>query len=79
MAAMQMVSKWEVPEHPEIEWALRTGYPSWMQEKGSEPTAAGGGGRKASEWQRSKFCERIANGKFRAPQQGKEDEQKGCG
>ena len=28
-----MVSKWEVPEHPEIDWALRTGYPSWMQEK----------------------------------------------
>lgn len=21
-----------IPEHPEIEWALRTGYPSWMQE-----------------------------------------------
>lgn len=20
-------------EHPEIEWALRTGYPSWMQER----------------------------------------------
>ena len=20
-------------EHPEIEWVLRTGYPSWMQEK----------------------------------------------
>ena len=27
------VSKWEVPEHPEIEWVLLTGYPSWMQEK----------------------------------------------
>ena len=23
-------------EHPEIGWALRTGYPSWMQE-GEEP------------------------------------------
>ena len=21
-----------IPEHPEIELALRTGYPSWMQE-----------------------------------------------
>jgi hypothetical protein len=31
-----MVSKWEVPEHPDIEWALRTGYPSWMQEKGEK-------------------------------------------
>lgn len=20
------------PDHPEIEWCLRTGYPSWMQE-----------------------------------------------
>ena len=24
------------PEHPEIEWCLRTGYPSWEQE-GEEP------------------------------------------
>lgn len=23
---------WGCPDHPEIEWALRTGYPSWMQE-----------------------------------------------
>ena len=23
----------ELPDHPEIEWALRTGYPSWMQPK----------------------------------------------
>ena len=36
MAATQMVSKWEVPEHPEIEWALRTGYPSWMQGREGE-------------------------------------------
>ena len=21
-----------IPDHPEIEWALRTGYPSWLQE-----------------------------------------------
>lgn len=21
-----------IPEHPEIEWALNTGYPSWAQE-----------------------------------------------
>lgn len=21
-----------MPEHPEIEWALRTGYPSWAQD-----------------------------------------------
>ena len=27
------MGKWEVPEHPEIEWVLRTGYPSWLQEK----------------------------------------------
>ena len=25
--------------------------------------------REQSEWQRSKFCERIANKEFRAPQQ----------
>ena len=37
---------------------------------GSDPTAAGGGGREGSEWQRSKFRERIANRKFRVPQQG---------
>lgn len=23
----------ELLEHPEIGWALRTGYPSWMQER----------------------------------------------
>lgn len=23
----------DLPDHPEIEWALRTGYPSWMQER----------------------------------------------
>ena len=23
-----------MPEHPEIEWIERTGYPSWMQEDG---------------------------------------------
>lgn len=23
-------------EHPDIEWALRTGYPSWMQETEEE-------------------------------------------
>ena len=22
-----------ISDHPEIEWALRTGYPSWMQPK----------------------------------------------
>ena len=21
----------QLPDHPDIEWALRTGYPSWMQ------------------------------------------------
>ena len=26
----------KLPDHPEIEWALRTGYPSWQQE-GEEP------------------------------------------
>lgn len=30
------MGKWEVPEHPEIDWVLRTGYPSWMQEAGKE-------------------------------------------
>ena len=54
MASTQMVRKWEVPEHPEIEWALRTGYPSWMQEKGSDASAASGGRSELSEWQRSK-------------------------
>lgn len=23
----------QLPDHPDIEWALRTGYPSWMQPK----------------------------------------------
>ena len=23
----------QLPDHPDIEWALRTGYPSWMQER----------------------------------------------
>lgn len=27
------MGKWEVPEHPEVDWVLRTGYPSWMQER----------------------------------------------
>jgi len=31
--------RFEVPEHPEIAWALRTGYPSWAQEKGGEADA----------------------------------------
>lgn len=22
---------YQLPDHPEIEWALRTGYPSWQQ------------------------------------------------
>ncbi len=26
----------QLPDHPEIEWALRTGYPSWMQERDHE-------------------------------------------
>ena len=24
-----------MPEHPEIQWIERTGYPSWMQEDGA--------------------------------------------
>ena len=28
-----MRSMMEIPEHPEIAWALRTGYPSWLQER----------------------------------------------
>lgn len=27
---------WGFPDHPEITWIERTGYPSWMQE-GEEP------------------------------------------
>ena len=27
---------WGCPDHPEITWIERTGYPSWMQE-GDEP------------------------------------------
>lgn len=23
----------QLPDHPDIEWTLRTGYPSWMQPK----------------------------------------------
>ena len=39
-------------------------------ERGSEPPAAGGGGRKASEWPRSNFSsERCERRKRRAPQQ----------
>lgn len=26
------MARFEVPDHPEVGWALRTGYPSWMQE-----------------------------------------------
>lgn len=33
------VEKFDVPEHPEIAWALRTGYPSWLQEKAGEEDA----------------------------------------
>ena len=47
------------------------------REGGSEPTAAGGGRREASEWQRSKFCERIASKEFRAPQQESENRPRG--
>jgi len=37
--------------------------------RGSDASAAGGGWSELSEWQRSKFRERSANRKFRAPQQ----------
>ena len=26
----------QLPDHPEIQWAERTGYPSWMQEDDDE-------------------------------------------
>lgn len=26
------MGRFDVPDHPEIAWAERTGYPSWMQE-----------------------------------------------
>lgn len=27
---------YQVPDHPEIQWIERTGYPSWMQESDEE-------------------------------------------
>ena len=36
---------------------------------GTSSTAVGGGVRESEEWQRSKFCERIASKEFRVPQQ----------
>lgn len=26
------MARFNIPDHPEIAWAERTGYPSWMQE-----------------------------------------------
>ena len=26
------MARFDIPDHPEIAWAERTGYPSWMQE-----------------------------------------------
>ena len=37
----EAVRQLEVPEHPEIAWALRTGYPSWAQEEEGEEDADG--------------------------------------
>ena len=27
---------YQIPDHPQIEWIQRTGYPSWMQEEYEE-------------------------------------------
>ena len=43
--------------------------PAGVMELGSEGSAAGGRWSDPSEWQRSKFHERIASRKFLAPQQ----------
>ena len=29
------MGRFEIPDHPEIAWIERTGYPSWMQEDDS--------------------------------------------
>lgn len=29
--------RFDIPDHPEIGWIERTGYPSWMQEKEDVP------------------------------------------
>lgn len=26
------MARFDIPDHPEVRWALRTGYPSWMRE-----------------------------------------------
>jgi hypothetical protein len=26
----------QIPDHPEIQWAERTGYPSWLQDMGED-------------------------------------------
>ena len=26
------MARYDIPDHPEIAWAERTGYPSWMQD-----------------------------------------------
>jgi hypothetical protein len=30
------MGRFEIPDHPEIAWMERTGYPSWMQEDNEE-------------------------------------------
>jgi hypothetical protein len=30
------VGRFDIPDHPEISWIERTGYPSWMQEEEEE-------------------------------------------
>ena len=45
---------WEVngmPEHPEIEWIERTGYPSWMQPEEPEPDEDRLYEERRDEWQ----------------------------
>jgi hypothetical protein len=37
-------------EHPEITWALRTGYPSWMQEPEEGRPCFGRGRNREDDW-----------------------------
>ena len=30
------MGRFDIPDHPEISWIERTGYPSWMQEEEEE-------------------------------------------
>lgn len=38
------MNMYNFPDHPEIQWIERTGYPSWMQEGYEEDEEDGGNG-----------------------------------